>query len=490
MQPSFIPYPGLPLRIGFIVRATLSISVLLGLVALVVEWIRPTVATGRKRLGPDLRSFVVAQVVFTAVCWAFLFHWRHYPAYPYTTPYLHYNHLLDLEIFRPRFEYLHNARFFDPPDSFLPLTTQVYQYPAADALLYEAFYTTKHPAPAFLLVTVPLLLVLAFSFARALSHTGVARWKAYGLVIYSLVLSYPLWLEIVLGNLELCIFLLVAFGIWSYLKGRPYVAAVLLGIAGGMKLYPLIYLGVFVARRQWKQTLTALVVAVLCNLVGLWLVGPSLHYSFVHVLSGLHEFREHYTRSYLPIETSIDHSAFGLLKRLIWKRYPDGVLPDRDVTLYLISAAAVGIGLYVARIRKLPLVNQIATLCIASIWIMPTSHDYTLLHLYVPCAMLVLLTLDRYRERIQGAIPALLCFAVLFSPTSEFIRHGLGFSGQVKCVALVALMLVFLRWPMRNREEASGLSEAPATFSYGFLRRTGSLRRPGVGVLRIEQQFK
>jgi hypothetical protein len=55
---------------------------------------------------------------------------------------------------------------------------------------------------------------------------------------------------------------------------------------------------------------------------------------------------------------------------------------------------------------------------------------------------------------------------VLFSPTSEFIRHGLGFSGQVKCVALVALLLVFLRWPMRSREEASGLSEAPATSSF------------------------
>lgn len=73
-------------------------------------------------------------------------------------------------------------------------------------------------------------------------------------VIIALVLfSGPMFSAIDRGNLALILALVSIAGVLQIYKGRNYRAAVLLGIAGAMKGYPILYLLIFVRRRQWKE---------------------------------------------------------------------------------------------------------------------------------------------------------------------------------------------------------------------------------------------
>ncbi len=382
------------------------------------------------------------QIGLTALCFVFLTAWRHLP-YPYSSPVLPFAHFFDLYIFTARFARLHSPAFFAPN------IAEQYQYPGSMALLYGSLYATHRASVVFFAITGCAVLVMALGLARHLIRAGLSKVTAYALVICTTVLSYPLWFEWALANLEMFIFLMVAAGVWCFLRKRTFAAAILFGIAAGMKFFPGVYLGLFLARRQYKQIVVAAATAVAVNLAGLWLIGPTIPAAYEGVRLGLSRFRVHYMLTYLPQETGVDHSIIGLIKRTTWYHYHDWQLPNFAVTVYLAIAATVGAALYFWRIRNLPVTNQIAALCVASILLPPTSHDYTLLHLYVPFALLVVMAVKAGEKTVPGLLAAMVCFAVLFSSESELILAGRGFSGQAKCLALIALLFVILRFPWK-----------------------------------------
>jgi hypothetical protein len=103
----------------------------------------------------------------------------------------------------------------------------------------------------------------------------------------------------------------------------------------------------------------------------------------------------------------------------------------------------------------MPPINQVLFLTIASIILPPMSYDYTLLHLYTPWVMLVFFAVALWRNNLpnpKGLWPAFLCFIVLLSPQNEIILHGERLEGQIKCLALVALAVIALRFPFKITE--------------------------------------
>jgi hypothetical protein len=126
---------------------------------------------------------------------------------------------------------------------------------------------------------------------------------------------------------------------------------------------------------------------------------------------------------------------------------------------YLAVAAALGLALYILRIRFLPILNQILCLCIASILLPPTSYDYTLIHLYVPWGLMVLYAIDlaKAKRSPQGLYSVFVCFAILMSAESELIykapgnANPHGYSGQLKAITLVVLLVIGLIRPFEFR---------------------------------------
>jgi hypothetical protein len=222
-----------------------------------------------------------------------------------------------------------------------------------------------------------------------------------------------------------------------------------------MKIFPFVYVALLLARRKYLEVACACVASIFSTFISLWLVGPNIFQTWRKIEAGIAFTRETYILQFIPEANGFDHSIFAFIKRF-WHRLPGPGPLGHFVSIYLCVAAICGIALYLLKIRHLPLINQVLCLCIASILLPPMSADYTLMHLYVPWGMMVLFAQERWAlgERVPGLFAAFVCLAIIFSPESEFIRHGVHLGGQIKCLVLLVLMYIGLTYPF-------GVSGAP-----------------------------
>lgn len=397
-------------------------------------------------LTPQLKLFVKVQLFLILACVAaeIFCHFVLHLGAPYDYPFLARGETFwDFILFFHRFRFFHRPEFFtvDPGYPFL--------YPAPVAVLYEVFFVFRiFSLPLFLLFILECFVVSAFMLDRTLQRRGLSSNRSAGFVAASLLLSYPLWFDIKQGNIEIGIWLFVALGVWAFCAGKGYKAAACFGIAGSMKIFPFVYLGLLIARRKYRETAFAVLVAFVTTVVSLWLLGGiHVRAAWRNVEAGVNGFRTIYVLHYRPNEIGFDHSLFALIKCCV-PHPPLLEVPPLLLTAYLAIAAAAGIALYFLRIRNLPLINQVLCLSVASILLPPVSSDYTLMHLYIPWAMLVLFAQEQtnLRRAVPGLAAAFVLLAILFAPESEFIYDAVRFGGQLKAGALVALMFVGLRY--------------------------------------------
>jgi hypothetical protein len=381
----------------------------------------------------------------------------HYPDYAYTWPTLWFNHWRDFLCWAPRFNYLHHLEFFSADPRLFwnnPALDEVFMYPAPGAGLFALFYSYKaHPLFLFLGVTAGCMLAAVAIFYVKLRKAGLNTAPALKFVVLAMVFAYPFWFEYDLGNMEIVIWILMVAAMWAYFTDRMYLAAALMGIAGSVKFYPLVFLVLLWERKQYRAIGLALVVVAAMYLVCLWMIYPDLGIAWHGTQAGMQAFREKYMLPF-RFETGFDHSIYGLLKRAVSGL---GHQPVRMAEIhhmdkiYLLLVAAVGVMAYFVRIRHLPILNQVLALTVATILFPPLSNDYTLMHLYVPWALLVLFVLRKHGgPPTPGLLAAFMCMAFLMSPETEFIHKGITVAGQMKCVVLIALFVISLWYPFRE----------------------------------------
>ncbi len=356
---------------------------------------------------------------------------------PYDFP-LGRTYFPDFVRFSERFRWFHSAAFFAPgPPPFL--------YPTPAAAVYAVFYRLfpRHALPAFLGFAVGILSAAAVGFGITLSRRGIRAWEAMLFSIVVLACSYPVWTVLKQGNIEIAIAALVTAGVTLFVAGRGYSAAACFGLAASMKLYPVIFLGLFMARRQYREMAWGVCVLVGATVLSLWLVCPSVGVSWQAYREGVAQFGQLYVVRMRP-EIGTDHSLFALLKQgLDPLRTPEQM--SRLLGWYLVSAGVIGVVLFFVRIRRLPVVNQVICLSVASVLLPPVSYEYTLLAMFAPAAMLVLLAVDG--RGMRGLAGVMCCLALLLGPMPELIWRGQVFEGQVKALVLVLLFWVGLRYP-------------------------------------------
>ena len=139
---------------------------------------------------------------------------------------------------------------------------------------------------------------------------------------------------------------------------------------------------------------------------------------------------------------------------------------------YMGAMALTGLLLYCLYIVKLPRTNQIVCLTVISITIPPISYDYTLIHLYVAWAVMVL-----YVYKTGANTPALrwmfALFATVMSPEGFLYFMDQRIAPQIKCGALIAILVLALRHPF---EEVEPLPALPVKESLRVAALTPELR--------------
>jgi hypothetical protein len=264
-------------------------------------------------------------------------------------------------------------------------------------------------------------------------------FSADGLLFIVFLTSYPLAFCFQRSNLEFVVASGIALGTWAYWRERTWTAAILWGVFGSVKLYPLLVLALFLSFRQYRQFFAAIFTAAGFSIMALLYIGPDFHTALTGIVGSLPKFVSLYTLAYDPW-IGFDHSIFALLKVVF---HPSLAALPKLLHVYFIVLGATMLALYLVHIRKLPAANQLLILSICSILLPPTSWDYSLLQLYAPFFVLVFLSIDA-KERIAGLSVALVLLALLFTPTNFLYSAGDGRGGQIKCVLLIMLLVVSL----------------------------------------------
>lgn len=377
--------------------------------------------------------------------------------YPYTWPLMKRgNPFWDFALYKPQFVYFHSSRFF-------AFEGPGYFYPAPLATLHWLLYQLPSSTHFFLGLLLTAWAVAAALLGRLLLRRGMARRTVLLLVGVTTVCSYPFFFEFEQANLEWILCVLAGAGVVAVLRGRGYTAAACFGVAGSMKYYPLLLVGLLISRRQYRQAAAAVAVCGISTLAGLWMLCPDLAASWHGTQLGLAGFRQLYVLAYEQV--GFDHSLVGCIKALSLAVLPDELPPQilsLLVGLYMPVAAFAGVLLYFDVIRKLPVINQVICLTIATVLLPPVSYDYTLLHLYLPWALLLLLAVESRGRNVPGLTAAMVCCAIVFAPVTELIVHGRSFGGQVKACALVGLGVIALVRKFPSEFDAVAEPSVPA----------------------------
>ena len=349
----------------------------------------------------------------------------------------------------PRLKFVHDESFFTGPWQ--------WYYPAPGIFIYLLLGKFGSPAttPPYIGSALALtrfaltgLVVLAALLHRALVRRGLGSMQATLFLLLSAFLSYPILYALHQANLEAVIWLTIAIAVWAIFREKWWLAAVLLGVFGSIKIYPLLFLAIFLTARKYRQMIASIVIAIAVTLASLRFFGPTVSIAFHRTLEGVHKFTATALfRGVLLNSVPFDHSVPGLLHFLL-RSFPELLM--FLMKHYMVGAGVVMTALYLGRVWRMPRINQVLFLSLAAVTIPPVSFDYTLELLYVPWAWLLLLIVSNWRAslRLRSQLLAMIGMALLLSP-EIFVRiHGEDHYGQFKAIVLLAMLVLALVSPL------------------------------------------
>jgi hypothetical protein len=258
--------------------------------------------------------------------------------------------------------------------------------------------------------------------------------------------------------------LFVALGVASYWNKRWYLAATFFGFAISFKIFPFVFLGLLLSSRKYRAVAWGIVIYAFTTVTSTWFMGPTYRTASAGIAKGLEFYRAQYMLQVLPDQIGFDHSIFAIVKELtfvshnkywqiqaLYHPLAQELYYRPWLIGYMAVAAAIGLILYFWRIRTLPRANQILALTLASILLPPVSADYTLVHLYIPWGVLVLISISlKDAQKVRGLVLSFVCMAFLMAPESFAVIHGIRIAGQLKAIVLLILFIVSITYPFED----------------------------------------
>ena len=315
-------------------------------------------------------------------------------------------------------------------------------YPAPLIFLMVKSLRIPHPARVFGPFLLAVGMAMAACFYRLMRRAGLSWAAAFLLAGTVLLTSYPYIYLLQRGNAEVFVWITLTLGFWAFARHKHPAAAVLFGLAAALKLYPIIFLGLFLERSKVRYLILSLGSFLVANLAALWWLGPTIAQAYTWDSIQLAAFGKYYAA--LNWALGYDHSIFALVKSFTLPWHAD---LSAWVRPYTISMAVGCFLLFILVIRKLPVANQLGCLSILCVTVAPVSYDYTLLNLYPFFAVVVLFAIEGWRQNrdVAGVQLLLGLFAVVLTPNSFVIFNGARFGAQLRCLCLLAMLGVLLR---------------------------------------------
>lgn len=255
-----------------------------------------------------------------------------------------------------------------------------------------------------------------FRFKKGLSLTNSWAFAA----LFTLT-SYPLLFVLDRGNSEGMVFVFLCFFVYLYVNRKYILSSLPLAMAIGMKLYPVVFLVLFLSEKKYKEFFYGIFFAAIALLAPFLFMKEPLSVSLGGFLKGINDFNMLYTNNHLGIfDILFNHSLFNVVKAvntLYW------FIADFGFVVRFYSFAVVGIfvvlAAYVIFYEKI-LWRKMTILCIAMISFPHVSFDYTLINMYIPFLLFFMTKEKSYSMNVLFSF----LFAVLLIPKSYFMIDG------------------------------------------------------------------
>jgi len=346
-----------------------------------------------------------------------------------------------------------------------------YNYPAPAAFVYKILIYTfpGHAVRTYLTLLAICVLCFALVAWRAGQPTREVRYSAAAAVITTAILSYPLWYDATLGNIEWIMWSLAAAGLCYLLRARYSAAAVLIGLSACIKPFSMLFLLLLLRRKKNKQALLGVATAGLVMLAALTALGPNPWKAYQNLKPGITIYTRDYVMNLRPVdEERFLHSLFDGMKSNALTIEMGGFRPHKAVLdvpilraepggwhvvrtlLHVYPFVAItGFGLLLTVFYRMPILNQLTALAVAVTLFPPSAADYTLLHLYLPFgAFLVFLTREVAIGKAIFPYSSMLALSVIYALLFSPLTFLMIYAGDAKLLLLLALLFVAARSPM------------------------------------------
>jgi hypothetical protein len=299
----------------------------------------------------------------------------------------------------------------------------------------------------FLLVTAGLL--------TRISHLN---WRQVGLLMF--LAFVPLRSNFMLGQMHVLILLLFTLALWLYLRGCPFASGMVLAVAASLKLYPALFLLVFLLKRQGRAAIGLAVGILSTAALSVYLFGRTAC--------------EVYVREILPAALRAEtvdpyHVSWGslttLLRRLLIAEPELNPAPLSHLPwLYALLQPAIhvvifvvfllAIGTYEGDQRRIKRDWAMYIFLLLFVSSQPAGYHFVVLILVAVLVIDEMMSEQRRRlARLCLALYALVCLATYplhaAAPTGW---HTLLFFPRLGCMAICAAsLLVWVLSPARRR---------------------------------------
>jgi hypothetical protein len=220
-------------------------------------------------------------------------------------------------------------------------------------------------------------------FGDVLSRESLKKTKIF------LAMSYPFIFALDRANLECGIFLLCLGGLLAWSRKREVLGSFLFGLAGGMKVYPLLYLLPDLVRWRWRRLLMTGGFVALTSICGLMILPGRISESLALLSRNLSGFQSDYVNSNHGIQHGV--SLLGAVK-LPWilSSIAEGGNGAEAHAFFsriwgMVSAGGIFLMLLGAWLLRREDEWKIVVLGVAAMLLLPpVSYDYKLIHVLIP----------------------------------------------------------------------------------------------------------
>ncbi len=243
---------------------------------------------------------------------------------------------------------------------------------------------------AFFLFLVCFVIVAWKLCSNFLINKFKNKIELHKTVFILLFLNYGFLFALDRGNSELYLFLFVGLFLYAYNNKKYHLAALYLAIASAFKLYPLLFILLFISEKKYKELAYTIFYFILFTCISLLLFKQGFELNLIHVLNGFE--LKNSQLSNLPLENNNyfiqGSSLFNAFKILLIKcriNIKDIYSTYINITIIITLIASI----YIIFIeQKLWVKATIITLLV--ILLPHISGDYKLI-LLIPCILLYLI---------------------------------------------------------------------------------------------------